>query len=100
ASRADNPISVENQLPGNPSSEWYVEGAGDPSIQGYGTDISVDRGHTIAFKIDTPASAYHIDVYRLGYYQGNGARKVATGVVTATLPQLQPACLYETETGM
>ena len=50
---ADNPITVENALPGNPASEWDVSGAGDPSIQGFATDISVDQGETVDFKIDT-----------------------------------------------
>ena len=36
--------------------------------------MSVNKGDTIRFKIKTNASAYHIDIYRLGYYQGNGAR--------------------------
>ncbi|MEZ4279453.1 MAG: DUF4082 domain-containing protein [Myxococcota bacterium] len=97
---AQNAIVLENQLPGSPASLWQISGPGDPGIQGFATDISVDRGETIVFKIQTPASAYHIDLYRLGYYQGLGARQVGTGLVTAPLPQTQPACLYETETGM
>ncbi len=53
-----NAIVAENCLPGSPSSEWQVSGAGDPSIQGFATDISVNRGQTVRFKIDTDASAY------------------------------------------
>ena len=70
-------IAAENALPGNPPSEWDVSGAGDLSIQGFATDISVNRGETIDFKIDTTATAYDIKIYRLGYYRGNGARLVA-----------------------
>jgi len=87
-------------LPGNPSSQWDVSGAGDLSIQGFATDISVNKGETVHFKIKTDASAYTINIYRIGYYQGNGARKVGTGVVTATLPQTQPADLYNSATGL
>ena len=36
--------------------------------------MSVNKGGTIRFKVKTTASTYHIDIYRLGYYQGNGAR--------------------------
>lgn len=75
---AQNPIVLENQLAGNPSSEWEVTGAGDPTIQGFADDISVNRGGTIGFKVSTDAAQYEIRVYRLGYYQGNGARLVAT----------------------
>ena len=93
-----NEIVCENQLPGTPQSVWDVDGAGDPSIQGFATQMSVNRGNTIQFKIQTPASAYTIDIYRLGYYQGDGARKVASIVPSATLPQIQPACATDPAT--
>ena len=64
-----------------------------PSIQGFATDISVDQGQTVHFKIDTDATDYRLDIYRLGYYGGDGARKVATVQPSAALPQNQPACL-------
>ncbi|HEX2708262.1 MAG TPA: N,N-dimethylformamidase beta subunit family domain-containing protein, partial [Solirubrobacterales bacterium] len=95
-----NPIVCENSKPGNPPSEWDVEGAGDPSIQGFATDISVNHGETVHFKIDTASTAYHLDIYRMGYYGGDGARKVATVQPSASLPQVQPACLNEPETGL
>ncbi|WP_396230903.1 hypothetical protein, partial [Frankia sp. EI5c] len=66
-----NPIVCENSLPGSPPSEWRLSGAGDPSIQGFGTQISVNKGETIRFKVKTDASAYRIDIFRMGYYQGN-----------------------------
>ena len=47
---------------------------GDSTIQGYATSMSVNGGQTIRFKVKTTATDYHIDIYRLGYYQGNGAR--------------------------
>src|SRR5437868_289678 len=74
-----NAITDENALPGSPSSEWDVSLAGDATIQGFATDISVDRGQTIHFKVDTDAPAWHVEIYRLGYYQGNGARHVGSG---------------------
>ena len=39
-----NPIVCENSKPGNPQSEWDISGGGDPSIQGFATDISVNLG--------------------------------------------------------
>ena len=96
-----NEIVCENSKTGNPPTEWDVEGAGDPTIQGYPTEISVDRGQTIHFKIKTDASAYHLDIYRMGYYEGDGARKVASNILpSAKLPQSQPACLTEGSTGL
>ena len=67
-----NPIVCENAKPGNPASEWDVSGAGDPTIQGFATDISVDQGQTVHFKVNTDANDYRLDIYRMGYYGGLG----------------------------
>ena len=73
-----------------------MKGVGDPTIQGYATSMSVNVGETENFKIKTPASSYHIDILRLGYYGGDGARLIASGIKpTAKLPQTQPECLHE-----
>ena len=94
-------IACENSLPGDPPSDWQISGNGDSTIQGFATSMSVNVGQTISFKIKTPASSYHIDILRLGYYQGNGARKIAAGIKpSATLPQTQPACLTDSSTGL
>src|SRR5262245_35685745 len=95
-----NPVACENTQPGNPAAEWDVTGAGSPQIQGFATDISVNRGQTLHFKIDTPALSYRLDIYRLGYYGGNGARLVATVLPTASLPQPQPSCALDNSTGL
>ena len=94
-----NAIEKENCLPGNPSSDWDISAAGDPTIQGFATDISVNVGGTIFFKINTNATKYHFDIYRLGYYGGNGARLIAGNLTpSARLPQSQPACLTDATT--
>jgi phosphodiesterase/alkaline phosphatase D-like protein len=95
-----NPIQCENWKPGNPASEWEIINSGDPTIQGFATDISVDQGQTVTFKISTPASAYRLDIYRLGHYDGLGARKVATVLPSVSLPQNQPACISDPVTGL
>ncbi len=96
-----NPIACENQLPGDPPQDWQIRGAGDPSIQGYATSMSVNAGKTVSFKINTDASAYHIEILRLGYYGGDGARVVASNILpTAQLPQVQPECMHEASTGL
>jgi len=102
-----NEIVAENCLPGNPESEWDIDldpeadatlGAGDPSIQGFATDISVNRGSTIQFKIDNKSgNAYTIPIYRLGYYGGNGARLITTLTPTQLAPQ--PVCSTAEQNG-
>jgi hypothetical protein len=95
-----NAIEAENCWPGTPPETWDVSGAGDTTIQGFATNISVNQGDTVFFKIRTPAAAYRLDIYRMGYYQGNGARLVATVLPSAALPQAQPACLTDSSTGL
>ncbi len=93
-----NKITCENSKPGTPQSQWDINGAGDSDIQGFATDISVNVGKKIDFKIDTNARAYTIDIYRTGYYGGDGARKIASVSPSATLPQSQPQCITDTTT--
>ena len=69
-----NKIIAENCKPGNPSTEWDINGAGDPSIQGFPTDISWNIGETASFKIRTDSAKWRVDIYRTGWYQGNGAK--------------------------
>jgi hypothetical protein len=73
-----NSIVQENQLPGNPDTQWDLSGPGSGNIEGFATDISVNRGQTVYFKIDTDSSNYRIEIYRLGYYGGMGARLITT----------------------
>ena len=63
-----NEIVAENCLQG--STGWDVTGAGSANIQGFATDISVNKGESVAFKIDTPSVNYRLDIYRMGYYGG------------------------------
>ena len=80
-----NPIVAENCLPGADRSTWDVSGAGDPTIQGFATDISVNKGQTVSFKVNTTGTKYRLDIYRMGYYAGLGARLVATVPSSATV---------------
>lgn len=94
-----NPIVCENSKPGTDPEEWDIwPGAGDASIQGYATDISVDGGDRIDFKVDTDAAEYTIDIYRTGWYQGLGARHIASVPVDVALPQSQPECMWDVTT--
>jgi hypothetical protein len=99
-SAPQNAIVAENCLPGNPSSDWDVSGAGDTSILGFSTQISVNKGGTISFKVNTSAVNFRFDIYRMGYYGGMGARKVASVNPSVTLPQTQPSCLSDSTTGL
>src|SRR5262245_7465784 len=90
-----NRVACENTAAGTPASEWDVAGSGDASIQGFATAISANRGETVHFKIKTDARLYHLEIYRMGFYGGAGARKVAIVRPSVALPQSQPACGFD-----
>jgi len=94
----NNAIVCENSKPGNPSTQWDVDGIGDDTIQGFTTDISYAPGDTVHFKVDTEATGFRLYIYRLGYYGGLGARKITT--VSTTVPTNQPDCLDDEATGL
>ena len=114
-----NPIACENALNGAPQTEWDVAPPNEifsnppgvtpdatcgitpnaphaPCISGFATDISVNRGSTIAFKVDAKyprTNNFHIDIYRLGYYtNGSGARYITTVYPLPDAPSGQNAC--------
>jgi len=95
-----SPVACENTKAGTPPDDWEINGAGDDTLQGYATQMSVNKGETVGFKIkSTTTAAYHIDILRLGYYGGNGARKVASNLAP-TGTSTQPACQSEASTGL
>ncbi len=95
-----NPIVCENQLPGTPPSVWDVGAGEGTTIQGFASPFSVNVGQSIDFKIETPATSYKIDIYRMGYYGGDGARLVASVTPNIAVSQQQPACNTNTVTGL
>jgi hypothetical protein len=94
-----NPIVAENLLPGNPMSEWGITGPGSTNIEGYTTDISATLGGTVDFKINTDSSHYKIDIYRLGYYGGDGARLVGS-IDHSGANAAQPGAIVDSTTGL
>lgn len=97
---APNKITIENAKQGNPRSEWAVDGDGDGNIQGFATQISTNIGGTVDFKIATDSTHYRLDIYRMGYYGGDGARKVATIDKSLTSAQVQPHPIVDMSRGL
>jgi hypothetical protein len=72
-----NHIQDENALPG--TTAWQLDGpiSDDASgqIQGYASLTSVDQGDTIDLHITvSPPQDYWIEIYRMGWYDGDGRR--------------------------
>jgi N,N-dimethylformamidase beta subunit-like protein/Big-like domain-containing protein len=90
-----NRIIAENCKPGNPSTEWDVNGVGDQTIVGFATDISFNVGETARFKVNTDSARYRIDIYRTGWYGGLGARLLGSVRPSVSLPQRQLECAID-----
>lgn len=78
-------IQRENAKPG--SRDWLLTNTRvDPAtkyrcpwIEGYCSRTSVRAGESISFHVSTnPASAFRLELYRMGYYSGAGGRHVAS----------------------
>ncbi|MFN9852749.1 MAG: N,N-dimethylformamidase beta subunit family domain-containing protein, partial [Planctomycetota bacterium] len=82
-SNADNPVAIENRLPG--SNDWQltrvrVDGSRfrSPWIEGYCSKQSVRAGETLDIKVSTnPVRRFRLEIFRTGYYAGAGARRMA-----------------------
>ncbi|MCL4215818.1 MAG: hypothetical protein KJ052_02255 [Candidatus Hydrogenedentes bacterium] len=74
------PIVAENALPGSP--DWQLTrvrldngGFRSPWIEGYCSRQSVEAGESIDIMVSTnPPRQFEIEVFRMGYYGGQGAR--------------------------
>ncbi len=79
-----NVIQAENAKPGD--ADWPLTVLADnPTVQGYASQTSVNRGETIRFFVSSAAPSYTMTIYRMGWYGGAGARKM----LSVTLPGTQ-----------
>lgn len=75
-----NPVVVENRKPG--TTDWQLEkveldGKRSRTIEGFCSATSVRAGRELTVYVSTdPPSSYRVDLYRMGYYGGKGARHV------------------------
>ena len=95
-----NPIVTENAQPG--SGGWGLSKLADDvngQIKGYGSASSVTQGGSISLYVSVnPAQTYTVDVFRMGWYAGSGARKrLHAGPINGTT---QAACAPDATTGM
>jgi len=98
-----NVVQAENGLPG--TGDWRRPRAPDRSIEGYASEVSVLPSQRLHLHVSTvPGARYRIEVFRLGWYGGEGGRLLAclpacdgdeAGVVRA-VPGFDPRTGYLT----
>jgi hypothetical protein len=89
-------IVAENAKTGH---AWWVntpQQAGD--IEGYASQCSATIGETVTLFVSTRATHFHVEAYRMGYYQGIGARLVWQSDEAAGTRQAQPTLVSATNT--
>jgi hypothetical protein len=92
-----NPIVVENAKQG--TYDWGINNeASSGEIEGFVSTTSAGRGETIALYVNTPEPTFEYEVFRIGWYGGVGARRVA-GPITR-IGQRQPIPTPNTITGL
>src|SRR5437867_2405267 len=99
---ADNPIVIENQLPG--STAWrlapgLIADDANGQIKGYASATSVKQNESITLYVTVnPGQTYTIDIFRMGWYAGLGGRlRFHAGPLNGFQ---QSACLPDPTTGL
>ena len=84
-----NPVQLENAKPGDAS--WRVSNvAQNHEIEGYASATSITRGQSITFFVNTTDTHYSLDIYRVGWYAGVGARRMLPSIVLSGVHQPSP----------
>ncbi|MDX6482092.1 MAG: hypothetical protein QOG85_2602 [Gaiellaceae bacterium] len=80
-----NAITIENARTGTTS--WYVDTPRQDEIAGYFDHTSYLPGASATLYVDSKGDPFSYTVYRIGYYQGLGGRKIASGSVASNAAQ-------------
>ncbi|HEX7355113.1 MAG TPA: N,N-dimethylformamidase beta subunit family domain-containing protein [Mycobacteriales bacterium] len=68
-------MTAENARPG--TAAWHLTGHQTPGgIEGYASAVEAQVGQSVRLYVSTAAASFHVEAYRMGYYQGLGARLV------------------------
>jgi hypothetical protein len=94
---SSSPIQIENARPGTRS--WMltrtrldpISKYRCPWVEGYASHASIESGETLRLMISTrPAAEVLVEVFRLGYYAGDGGRKMGQWGPVSCFPQPVP----------
>ncbi|MGO8872622.1 MAG: N,N-dimethylformamidase beta subunit family domain-containing protein [Acidimicrobiales bacterium] len=89
-------IVLENKKTGD---AWWVTSPQNPGdIEGFASQVSGVIGDTVTLYVSTKAAQFHVEAYRMGFYQGIGARKVWQSNQVAGSRQPPPVLTSPTNT--
>jgi hypothetical protein len=93
-----NPVVLENCFPG--AAGWNAAAPAAASangIEGFATATSINRSDSVDVKVAS-GSAFRAEIWRSGWYGGQGGRLFST--VLDVPASTQPACASDTSTGL
>jgi hypothetical protein len=97
ATRSWRPPVAENSLAGDP--HWAISNlGGEHAIEGYTGKASVLSGESFPLFVSSESTGFSVTAFRLGWYQGTGARKVWQSGTLRGGQQKSPAVLQPTNT--
>lgn len=87
----ETPIRIENRLPG--TRDFALQRpAYERQVEGYASTTSARLGDAVRIAVNVSrAQGVRWDLYRIGYYQGLGARLVSSGPAVQVGPQPEPS---------
>jgi hypothetical protein len=85
----NNNIIAENRNAG--TTAWQItKFAANRQIEGYASQTSINRGESIQIFVNTTASSYKLEVFRLGWYGGLGGRRMFGPITLSGTEQVIP----------
>jgi hypothetical protein len=81
-------VQAENAEPG--TTAWRIGTRTGPVVSGFADHTSATAGQTVGLYVSTPAPSFTVTAYRMGWYGGDGARRIWSSPVTSATAQ--PPC--------
>ncbi len=89
-------VKAENAKPG--TAWWVTSQQTDRAIEGFASQVSAVTGDRIALYVNTSASSFHVEAYRMGCYQGIGGRLIWQSAEVRGVQQPDPILIAPTNT--
>jgi N,N-dimethylformamidase beta subunit-like protein len=89
-------IMAENAKTGH--AWWVTSPQADQAIEGFASQVSGVAGDRVALYVSTTAAHFHVEAYRMGYYQGIGGRLVWQSAEVSGVSQPDPVLTAATNT--
>lgn len=89
-------IKAENAKTGH--AWWVTTQQADRAIEGFADRVSAVAGEEVTLFVNTRAAGFHVEAYRMGYYQGIGGRLVWQSADAPGVQQPAPMLLAPTNT--